>query len=118
MGFYLKFIGNFVQYKGGTNIMRKLFSKLMSTTLSAAMLITLGAGTVGNVASAAEDDQADVSGVTYGYTAYVGFQTDGPYAYRDLFKFKRLEQTRHINMRHRQCFRLIRQKLKLQMLQV
>lgn len=81
--FYLKFIGNFVQYKGGTNIMRKLFSKLMSTTLSAAMLITLGAGTVGNVASAAEDDQADVSGVTYGYTAYVGFQTDGPYAYRD-----------------------------------
>ena len=81
--FYLKFIGNFVQYKGGTNIMRKLFSKLMSTTLSAAMLITLGAGTVGNVASAAEDEQADVSGVTYGYTAYVGFQTDGPYAYRD-----------------------------------
>ena len=56
--------------------MRKVFSKLMSTTLSAAMLITLGAGTVGNVASAAEDDQADVSGVTYGYTAYVGFQTE------------------------------------------
>lgn len=63
--------------------MRKVFSKLMSTALSAAMIITLGAGTVGSVASAAEDDQADVSGVTYGYTAYIGFQTDGPYAYRD-----------------------------------
>ena len=35
--------------KEETNIMRKLFSKLMSTTLSAAMLITLGAGTVGNM---------------------------------------------------------------------
>lgn len=63
--------------------MRKIFSKLVSTALSAAMVLTLGAGVVGNIASAEDDQQADVSGVTYGYTAYVGFQTDGPYAYRD-----------------------------------
>lgn len=64
--------------------MRKVFSKTMSAVLSAAMIITLGSGTVGSVVSAAEDDdQSNVSGVTYGYTAYIGFQTDGPYAYRD-----------------------------------
>lgn len=63
--------------------MRKLFSKVMSAALSTAMVVTLGAGAVGSVASAAEEEQADVSGVTYGYTAYIGFQTDGPYAYRD-----------------------------------
>ena len=51
--------------------MRKIFSKLVSTALSAAMVVTLGAGVVGNVASAEDDQQADVSGVTYGYTAYV-----------------------------------------------
>lgn len=64
--------------------MRKVFSKVISAALSAAMIITLGAGSVGSIASAAEEnDESDVSGVTYGYTAYIGFQTDGPYAYRD-----------------------------------
>lgn len=63
--------------------MRKIFSKLVSTALSAAMVLTLGTGITGNVALAEGDQQADVSGVTYGYTAYIGFQTDGPYAYRD-----------------------------------
>ena len=81
--------------------MRKTFSKVVSAVLSAAMVLSLGAGVAVNGSSVSAEDEVqvteeqptatedetqegtDVEGVTYGYSAYLGFQTDGPYAYRD-----------------------------------
>lgn len=81
--------------------MRKTFSKLVSAALSAAMVLSLGAGVAVNGSSAAAEDEVqvtdeqpttteeetqegtDVEGVTYGFSAYLGFQTDGVWAYRD-----------------------------------
>lgn len=61
--------------------MRKTFSKIVSGVLSAAMVLSLGTGVMlgstSQVASAADDE------VAVGYSAYLGFQTNGPFAYRD-----------------------------------